>query len=161
MGFFSPPDPALSGQKPCATAAELGTETCFYQSDTLALWVVTGWGGSPWSPWFSLPDMEPPPSKQVGMGVIGLQRSHPLHQEGISHLMSLSWVRKGNSILLAMPVQNRASGTWGWGRYKMSACPSPCVILAVNWGLEGEGTPVFLTACGWSRASITWSYREG
>ena len=37
MGFFSPPDPALSGQKPCATAAELGTETCFYQSDTLAL----------------------------------------------------------------------------------------------------------------------------
>ena len=49
--------------------------------------------------------MEPPPSKQVGMGVIGLQRSQPLHLEGISHLMSLSWVRKGNSRLLAMPAQ--------------------------------------------------------
>ena len=37
----------------------------------------------------------------------------------------------------------------------MAAYPSLWETLAPNYGLEGEGAPVFGAAHGWSRASIT------
>ena len=161
MGYFSPPDLAFVWAETLCPWSRTRDRDLFLPEWTLGLWVGTGWGGGPWSPWLSPPDTEPPPSKQVGMGVIGLQCSHPLHLEGSSHLMSLSWVRKGKLHPFSHACPEYSFWNVGLGKIRNGSLPLPMYNFRCTLEAEGTGDPVFLTTCGWRRASITWSCREG